>query len=599
MRTSGRSLQTILPLKQSGIVIAIIAVLFAVSFGIVDRYVVRQKMGDLMNLADAKYVHLLDFLDQSKNINANRADSATIRQALADYERASSPAALEKIKAELSKVMVMGKLPGPHAFGRRPIVTNRYDAVMVTDKSGKVVMATKPLDIGRNLAETPLWLIGREKTAIIDPWRDVERKVVFGVVSPIYARPDRKGGILGVFITEVDTGVLTMIMNADLGNMLGGRLFFAGFQYRSLDVYVMDRRGRYISQSRTTKSDTVLKLKGSKLPLSRTLDAKTAGDRRTNVGIMTGAHEAMDIYTDHHGVQVAGASMPVFAQGWTVVIEQKTKDAFAGLIYFERFLVIGGILAALLAGFITWRWSARIARSLATLSAEAVFLAGGDYDVEFKTRPNEYRELASLTGSFNDMRHNLKMNLHAMVDANNRLRAIETASKRTIDDMLEFIRPREVLSEQVSINELVRKAIEVAGIPAHIQVEENLDESCPPLMADPNKIIQAIVNTLVRAIRVMPKTGALTVTTRPNAAEQLVEVSVSDTGPPMKPEDLARLFEPTYTNMTSELGFAFPVLKKFVEQHAGKVWVSSRPGQNTVVTVTLPSLPIEKSRDAA
>jgi len=68
MNRGRRSLGTTLPLSQSLIIIVVVGALFIFSYTLVDRYVVRQKMGDLMNLADAKYVHVLDLLDLGQRL---------------------------------------------------------------------------------------------------------------------------------------------------------------------------------------------------------------------------------------------------------------------------------------------------------------------------------------------------------------------------------------------------------------------------------------------------------------------------------------------------------------------------------------------------
>lgn len=394
-------MNVLLPLKISVIVIIVIAPLFIMSYFIVDRFVVRQKLGDLMNLADAKYVNVLDMLDFGKKVNRDWASNPDLRQAVNEYEQNKSETALSVMQDDVGRIKALGALPRKHAFGFKPLARNRYDEVLITDSNGIVLVSTGKSQVGEDLSKTAVFREKDRKTFVSDVFRKPGGKAVFAFVSPIFEDEDNKGSVLGYLITEVDAALLTMIINADLGNIIGGKLWFAGFQYKALDLYIMDRNGWMITQSRLTKKDTVLKQKGSKLPLERGLDTKATGDRVTGVGLVTGAREAMEIYKNRKGVYVAGASMHIFDEGWTVVIEQDTADAFAGLYFLRIALIVSGLIAAFLAGLAAWLTTKHITDSLAKMGTASVKLAGGDVDTQVQVRPREYSELAVLAASMN------------------------------------------------------------------------------------------------------------------------------------------------------------------------------------------------------
>lgn len=407
MMLSNRSIKTILPLRISAIIIFITIIFVIGSYFLVDRFVVRQKLGDLMNLADTKYVHVLDFLDYGKKTNEERAADSILRRSLSKYNKSKSKNALMRMQGYAENIAKIERLTRPHAFGKDPLVRSRFHEVLVTDKKGRIIASTHKSSIGENIFRNKLFREKKNSTFVTDAFLDSDKHTVFAFVSPIYQTDSKRNNPIGYFVTHVDTGLLTMIMNADLGNIIGGKLWFAGFQYRSLDVYIMNKSGLMITQSRVIKKDTVLKQMGSELPLKRGLYGGK-GEHETIYGISTGAREAMEIYPNRQGVDVAGASMHIFDEGWTVVIEQDTKDAFAGLYNLRIAAIVGGLFMAIFAGIIAWYFAQNISDSLADMGAASIRIASGDFDALININPDEYNEIAVLANSMNLMAENLK-----------------------------------------------------------------------------------------------------------------------------------------------------------------------------------------------
>ncbi|HEB13045.1 MAG TPA: sensor histidine kinase [Actinobacteria bacterium] len=402
-----------------------------------------------------------------------------------------------------------------------------------------------------------------------------------------------------MLITEVDTGLLTMMMNADLGNILGGRLFFAGFQKRSLEIYIMNEKGQYITQSMRTKKPTVLRKMGSKLPLERGLDAGASDDRVTNIGVSTGAREAMDIYRNRSGVDVAGASMHLFDEGWTIVVEQDTKDAFASVINLERALIVGGILGALLAAFLSWGASRRISESLGELDGAAVKLAAGEPTPTLTRRKGEYQELASLISSFNIMGANLDKNIFAIRESNAKLKEMDKISRRMIDDLLEYIRPTELSITESPVNDIVDEALDIIKIPVYIDLRREYESANPVIEADRTKIVLAVVNVISKEVKEIPSSGgSLTVTTAfAQDDKDYVEIRVSDTGARIRTEEIPRMFEPMFSTMTSEMALGLPITKRYIMQHGGQVSAATADvGPGLVITL---KLPVKQARKVA
>ena len=73
----------------------------------------------------------------------------------------------------------------------------------------------------------------------------------------------------------------------------------------------------------------------------------------------------------------------------------------------------------------------------------------------------------------------------------------------------------------------------------------------------------------------------------------MAEVSVADTGIGIAPEDQAAVFEEfrqvgTADKKAEGTGLGLALSRKFIELHGGKIWVTSRLGEGSTFTFTLP-----------
>jgi len=134
---------------------------------------------------------------------------------------------------------------------------------------------------------------------------------------------------------------------------------------------------------------------------------------------------------------------------------------------------------------------------------------------------------------------------------------------------------------------LVRERAGRRGITLQATVDERLGE----VRADERKIRQVVLNLLSNAIKFTPEGGLIEVRAVPK--DGLVEVSVSDTGFGIAPEDQEAVFEEFRQVGTAEkkvegTGLGLTLCRKFVELHGGKIWVKSQLGQGSTFTFSLP-----------
>jgi signal transduction histidine kinase len=134
---------------------------------------------------------------------------------------------------------------------------------------------------------------------------------------------------------------------------------------------------------------------------------------------------------------------------------------------------------------------------------------------------------------------------------------------------------------------LVRERAGRRSIALHMILDQRLGQ----IRGDERKIRQVVLNLLSNAIKFTPEGGRIEVRAAPRDAS--VEVSVSDTGVGIAPEDHDAVFEEFRQVGTAEkkvegTGLGLTLCRKFVELHGGRIWVKSQLGAGSSFTFTIP-----------
>ncbi|WP_334164973.1 response regulator [Phenylobacterium sp.] len=181
--------------------------------------------------------------------------------------------------------------------------------------------------------------------------------------------------------------------------------------------------------------------------------------------------------------------------------------------------------------------------------------------------------------------------------------AAERGAKLTAQ-MLAFSRRQKLEPKPVDLNETVAGMRDLlqSTMGGSVRLETVLKPDLWPALVDPTQIELIILNLAINARDAMEVGGGLTVETanvtlrqQPTRPEEpppgdYVLLSVSDTGPGMTPEVLAKAFEPFFTTKAvgkgSGLGLA--QVYGFAKQSGGGVRIDTRVGEGTAVKVYLP-----------
>ncbi len=164
---------------------------------------------------------------------------------------------------------------------------------------------------------------------------------------------------------------------------------------------------------------------------------------------------------------------------------------------------------------------------------------------------------------------------------------------RNLDDYLnqylDFARPVPVNPVSTNVNLLVEDCLVLLRPllrKKQVRIATELAEGLPSCRLDVNQLKRVIVNIVLNSIEAIPDGGTLQVATRSRTGK--VEIAVQDSGEGIREEDLPRVFDPYFTTKSSGSGLGLPLSKMIVEQHDGTIFIESRPGRGSIVTVSVP-----------
>ncbi|NJD56772.1 MAG: HAMP domain-containing protein, partial [Nitrospirae bacterium] len=159
---------------------------------------------------------------------------------------------------------------------------------------------------------------------------------------------------------------------------------------------------------------------------------------------------------------------------------------------------------------------------------------------------------------------------------------------RFAESFLEYGRPLELNRRMTDICMLVDDVIDLVAAKAQkekIEIEK-VYESSPKLLIDPEFMKTCLYNIILNAFHAMPMGGKLRIVTR--QAGDRFQLGIEDTGIGIPEEQLARIFDPFFTTKRTGLGLGLALTKRVIEEHKGKVDISSSEGKGTTVITTLP-----------
>ncbi len=128
-----------------------------------------------------------------------------------------------------------------------------------------------------------------------------------------------------------------------------------------------------------------------------------------------------------------------------------------------------------------------------------------------------------------------------------------------------------------------------------LELERDYDPSLPDLHADPEMLIQALLNIVRNAAEALDGNGRIVLRTRikrkitvgHNRFRLAVSIAIIDQGPGIPPDMLETIFYPMVTGRPEGTGLGLSIAQSMVNSHGGLIECTSRPGR-TKFTILLP-----------
>jgi signal transduction histidine kinase len=119
-----------------------------------------------------------------------------------------------------------------------------------------------------------------------------------------------------------------------------------------------------------------------------------------------------------------------------------------------------------------------------------------------------------------------------------------------------------------------------------IKIELQKAHDLPEVEHDSDQVHQVLLNLLLNAVQAME--GAGTVHVEIGSRDDCASVLVSDTGRGIPPQNLPNIFRPFFTTKGGGTGLGLSLAHRIVEDHHGRIEVSSAVGKGSTFTVLLP-----------
>jgi hypothetical protein len=190
-----------------------------------------------------------------------------------------------------------------------------------------------------------------------------------------------------------------------------------------------------------------------------------------------------------------------------------------------------------------------------------------------------------------DPRHRLLEKIHAQT-----LRA-----SGIVNNLLNFSRIGDTMQREVNINKVLDDTLQLLEPQirnTHIQIIRSYAENPPGCRGNPSKLQQVFMNMILNARDAMPKGGSLTIKTRPVDSSVLVEFI--DTGVGIEPENITRIYDPFFTtkDVGSGTGLGLALSYGIIQEHGGRIFVESIPGEGAHFTIKLPVASVKQMQAA-
>jgi len=164
--------------------------------------------------------------------------------------------------------------------------------------------------------------------------------------------------------------------------------------------------------------------------------------------------------------------------------------------------------------------------------------------------------------------------------------------RNIVKSLLEFSRGRSISFKWTNFKDLVNSGMQRIqtvipdNVKLNIEVPENIQ-----VCVGPERIERVVINLIMNAVHAMEGGGEITITAHPQEDKDGLHFQVQDTGRGISAENIDKIFDPFFT--TKEVGkgsgLGLSIVYGIIEQHGGKISVTSEEEKGTTFSIFLPT----------
>ncbi len=166
-----------------------------------------------------------------------------------------------------------------------------------------------------------------------------------------------------------------------------------------------------------------------------------------------------------------------------------------------------------------------------------------------------------------------------------------------LSDLLSFSRPDQLNLEWLSVEKLLETALNSVQNEVdknNITINTDYQTGLPTIHADKTKIRQVFSNLIINSIQALTSnnenTAVISISAFINITDlgPMLEIQIADNGTGIDTETQKKLFEPFFTTRAKGTGLGLAIVKRIIEQHNGRIEVSSEISHGTIINLLLP-----------
>ncbi len=145
--------------------------------------------------------------------------------------------------------------------------------------------------------------------------------------------------------------------------------------------------------------------------------------------------------------------------------------------------------------------------------------------------------------------------------------------------------------EPVAVNSVIAEMVELLRSEANghaVSIRTDLEDDLPAAMVDQVQLRQVLMNLLLNAIEAMSDTGGVLTVKSESGAQDVIQISVIDTGPGLPPGKDDQIFQAFFTTKMQGSGMGLAISKSIIESHHGRIWANGNEGRGATFHFTLP-----------